>query len=343
MFARLTTLAAAVAGLALAQPALALDVPIELEGTIENIIPADDSITVMGITVTVPRTANITTPTANINQVAADIGASIGRPNVKPLVLLRRFRDGGADVLPAQLPGRNQVGFLGATTTIVGSATINDVTGAIESITATDVFVEPAENVILGALISASCTTPMCDGAGDSISMLGTPSMPVSDPRIPTVPPTNEFGFGIDLSLVASPIPGSVGGYYGDDAAMHYHTLILDVGTAGTELLNQGAEVAIDRASCRDRGGELEIEIRGAVHDPADGTVSFADPASGFLLGTVDTDVVIDEVTNLATRFGTFRFRADVNDPAGLGCPTSVVATALDGGGVTTTAPMTID
>ena len=28
---------------------------------------------------------------------------------------------------------------------------------------------------------------------------------------------------------------------------------------------------------------------------------------------------------------------------SGLGCPTSVVATALDGGGVTTTAPMTID
>ncbi len=343
MIARLTTLAAALAGFAFVQPALALDVPIELEGTIENIVPADDTITVMGITVTVPREAVITTPTANINEVAAEVGASVGRPNIKPIVLLRRFRDGGADVLPATLPGRSQIGFLGATATIVGSATINDVTGAIESITATSVFTEPAENVILGALISASCTTPMCDGAGDSLSMLGTPSVPVSDPRLPTVPPTNEFGFGIDLSLVASPIPGSVGGYYGNDGAMHYHTLALDVGTAGTELLNPGPEVTIQRASCRDRGGELEIEIRGAVHDPAESEVSFADPSSGFLLGSVDSDVVVDEVTGLDTRFGTFRFRADVPDPAGLGCPASVLATAIDGGGVTASAPMTID
>ncbi|MCB1954183.1 MAG: hypothetical protein KDG55_00825 [Rhodocyclaceae bacterium] len=343
MITRLTTLALAVAGLSLAQPAMAVDVPVTLEGAIENIVPADDTITVMGITVTVPRTANITTPTANINQVAADVGASVGRPNIKPLVLLRRFRDSGVDVLPANLPGRSELGFLGATAIIEGTATINDVTGAIEALVATDVFTEPAENVIVGAVVSVSCSTPMCDAPGDVLSMLGTPVSPIDDPRMPTLAPMDDFGFAIDLSQVTVPSPGSVGGYYGNDATMHYHTINLDVGTTGATLLNQGAEVAIERASCRDRGALLEIEIRGAVHDPASGTVSFSDPVSGFVLGSVTTDVVLDAVTNLPTRFGTYRFRADVNDAGGLGCPDTVQATAINGGGVTATFPMTIN
>lgn len=342
MITRLTTLALALSGLALAQPALALDVPVSLEGAIENINTASDTITVMGIEVSVPRDTPITTPTADINQLAADMGAAIGRPGTKPLVLMRRWRVGGVDILPATLPGRSQLGFLGGTAQIEGTAVLDDVTGALVSVTATSVFAEPAENVIVGGITSVNCSTPLCDGAGDVLTNLGRPLVRLTDPRMPAVPVQDEFGFGIDISLVAGPIPSAVEGYYGSDQNFYYHTLSLDVGTTGAALLNQGPEVAMTLADCRDRGGLLEVEIRGATHDPASGTVSFQDPANGFVLGSVAVTTVLDEVTGQPTRYGDFRFRADVRDPAGLGCPAIVRATFINGGGVTAETAMSI-
>ena len=143
MIARLTAIACAISGVVLAQPALALEVPVELEGTIENIVPSTDSVFVMGIEVNVPRSTPIATPTADINALAAEVGATVGRPNTKPLVLMRRFRVDGDDVLPAQLPGRSQLGFIGGTAIITGTAVLDDVTGALLSITADSMFAEP--------------------------------------------------------------------------------------------------------------------------------------------------------------------------------------------------------
>ena len=340
MIARLTAIACAISGIVLAQPALALEVPVELEGAIENIVPSTDSVFVMGIEVNVPRSVPISTPTADINAVAAEVGASVGRPNIKPLVLMRRFRVDGVDVLPAQLPGRSDLGFIGGTAIITGTAVLDDATGALLSITADTMFAEPAENVILGGITGVNCSVSTCDAPGDSLTNLGRPLLRLDDPRMPAVPVTDDFGFGIDLSLVSGPLPSAVEGYYGEDSAFHYHTLAIDVGTTGTALLNQGAEVSIQRAQCDDQGGELDFEVRGATHDPSSGLVAFNDTATGAPLGDVDVETVIDEVTGQPTRFGTFRFRGTVDDPGGLGCPASITATFVDGGGVTAEAPV---
>ncbi|MCB1916389.1 MAG: hypothetical protein KDG52_11825 [Rhodocyclaceae bacterium] len=340
MSIRLAAIALAIAGLNLAQPALALEVPIELEGTVEEIAPTADTMVVMGIPVTVPRSTPIVTPTGDINALATELGTAVGRPNVKPLVLMRRFRVDGVDVLPAQLPGRSQIGFLGATATIVGSAVLDDATGALVSITATSVFAEPAENVILGGITSVSCSTPDCSGPSDVLTNLGRPLQRLDDPRIPALPVADDFGFAIDLSLLSGPLPSAVEGYYGEDQVMHYHTLSIDAGTSGISLLNQGAEVSILRAQCDEGDGELDFEIRGATHDPSSGLVEFTDSATGAFLGDVDVETVIDEVSGQPTRFGTFRFRDTVDDPTDQGCPANVTATFVDGGNVSAESPV---
>jgi len=341
MIHRLATIAAAVAGINLATPALALEVPVGLEGRIDSISPATDTIVVMGITVSVPPTATITTPTADINSLAVELGTAVGQPDLKPLTLLDQLNVGGVDVLPPYLPGRNLPGFVGATAIVAGSAVLDAVTGAVISVTATSVSALPAENLILGGITSVNCSTVRCDAPGDSLTNLGRALLPIDDPRMPALPVLDDFGFAINLAQLAGPLPSSVEGYYGDDQVLHYHTMTIDVGTSGTALLNQGPEIAVSLATCRDRGDKLEFEFRGATHDPSSGTVDFIDPTTGLTIGNVKVDTVFDEITGLATRYGNFRFRKTINDSFG-GCPDSVQATFVDGGGVATVSPMSI-
>lgn len=69
------------------------------------------------------------------------------------------------------LPGRSsQEGFIGGTALING-LTANDpanTTGL--GIVAEDIFVEPAENVLLGEVSGNSCFAPTCDAGGLEIS-----------------------------------------------------------------------------------------------------------------------------------------------------------------------------
>ncbi len=342
MIHRLATIAAAVAAINLATPAQALEVPLALEGPIDSVSPATDTIVVMGISVSVPPTTTITTPTADINSLAAELGTAVGQPDLKPLTLLDQFNVGGVDVVPPSLPGRSQPGFVGATAIVEGSAVLDDATGAVISVTATSISAQPAENLILGGITSVNCSTAGCDAPGDSLTNLGRPLMPIDDPRMPALPVLDDFGFALNLALLAGPLPSSVQGYYGDDQVLHYHTMALDVGTSGTALLNQGPEIAVSLATCRDRGDKLEFEFRGATHDPSSGTVDFIDPATGLAIGDVKVDTIFDEITGLATRYGDFRFRKTINDSFG-GCPASVQSTFVDGGGVTTVSPMDIN
>jgi hypothetical protein len=123
-------LAASTSGTALAQA-----LPVEIEGPItaiecldENVsppdcdtgVPAGVAMTVMDIRVEVPEGTPIASPSRSLNS--------------RLLSAPRRF------------PGRSERGFIGGTGIIIGQ------TDGISPVVADDVFVEPAENVIVGVV-----------------------------------------------------------------------------------------------------------------------------------------------------------------------------------------------
>ncbi len=275
------------AGTALAQ------IPVELEGPISAIVDNGDgtaNITVMGVTVSVPSTATIHTPTANLT--------------ISQL----------ADQTP--LPGRSESGFIGGTAIIIG-----DTNTAGTPVVAQDLFTEPAENVFVGVITAANCTTPDCAGPNDSLQILGTPLARLTDSRMPANPPTNAFGFEIDMtqgSLVGS--PASVEGYFGNtDPALHYFILEMEGGV----LRNPGTpEVSILRAQCRQRGDRgIELDVQGGVHDPANVTVQISDTNNpGVVFGS---ETAVQDAANAVFGLYDFRLRGDA---AFATCPTSVTA-----------------
>jgi hypothetical protein len=106
-------------------PAAHAQVPVEIEGPIsavEDNLDGTGTITVMGMTIQIPATAVITTPTTTLT--------------------MAQLAD------PSPLPGRTQAGFIGGTAIAVGTV---DADGQV---TAESVFTEPAENVILGVITS---------------------------------------------------------------------------------------------------------------------------------------------------------------------------------------------
>jgi hypothetical protein len=156
------------------------------EGPVSAIIDNGDGsgiIVVMGVTITIPATAPINSPTASLT--------------------VAQLAD------PTPLPGRSSPGFIGAT------AIINAQSDGVTT-TADDVFVEPAENVIIGLITSASCTNADCSNPGDSLAVLNSPLVRLTDARIPAGPPANAFGFTVDLSqgaLLGAVV--SAEGYFG--------------------------------------------------------------------------------------------------------------------------------
>jgi hypothetical protein len=279
---------------ALAQIPTLIPVPVELEGPISAVVDngnGSGSIVVMGVTVQIPATAVIHTPTATLT--------------------IAQLAD------PTPLPGRTQPGFVGGTAIILGQ------TDGVAT-TAEDVFAEPAENVLLGVITRADgCTATDCT----NLEVLGTQLLRLTDPRLPANPPANAFGFQVDLSqgaLVGS--PASVEGYYGQVAvppsvvpALHYFIVELD----GGALLNPGVtEVSILRAQCRERDNGIELDVLGATHDPGTGIVTISntnDPNEVFGTANVVPDLVLGTV-------GTYNFQLQGN----LGfvvCPDGVTAT----------------
>lgn len=274
-----------------ASQATAQTAPIEasIEGPITDITVNSDgsgTITVMSVVVQVPSGTPITTPTAD--------GLSL------------------QDLATGPLAGRSAEGFLGGTAIIDGTS-LNGI------FTASAVFSDLFENVVLGAI-----TDP--DGDPQTVHLQGMRLLPSSDPRMPAGPPLNGFGFEIDVASIAVGELTAAEGYYSeDDEALYWHTLESD----GGELLRPDApEVSILRAQCRDRGAgnRDELAVSGAVHTPSAGPVRIQrrTPANGWANIATVTAVVDAEFP----QFGSYRLsRTNLNLP---GCPTLVRAQFLN-------------
>jgi len=262
-----------------------------LEGPITRVLPGSNQIVVMGARVTVPPGTPITTPTTNLTDLA---GAA------NPLTLL----------VGDPLPGRGTTpGFIG------GTAIINGRVGATGTMTATDVFVEPAENVMIGAITEAVCTNARCAGAGNILRLNGAKMAPIRDPRLAAEPIHNQFGF--EVNLTGANLVGSAAESEGYFAGGRFNYFLLAI--TGAPLANPNQrEVSILRAQCRDDAGGIQLDVLGAVHTPARGVVAISDANDGTVFGTQNTIAA-------GGRFGSYTFRLR-NDPAFNTCPTSVTA-----------------
>ena len=147
----------------------------------------------------------------------------------------------------ARLPGRIERGFIGGTAIISGQILADG------SYVADDVFVEPAENVLRGTLTAVN---PFRIGVVELRAL--------TDPRMPSGPLTNQFGFEIDEASLQPGVFAASGGYFSrSDNVLYYHTLDIE---GNARLRNPGNQVSIQRAQCRIRGGGRdEIEVRGGV------------------------------------------------------------------------------
>jgi hypothetical protein len=265
----------------LAAPAPAMQLPageVEVEGPLTAVDPLADTITIMGIVINVPPGTPIATPTA--------VGITLD------------------DLVGFTLPGRGGLdGFLGGTGIVLGT------TGP-GGVVADDVFVEPAENVILGAVTEN--TIPAGGSLGDgTFSILGVPLLPIDHPTLPLV--ATLEGFEVDLATVPVGSLAVVEGFFGLDGNM-YATIIET--TAG-QPVGDPNQTSIFLAKCKPTG---RLEVRGTSTTP--GTVT--------MLGFTQ-DVEFDPVTNL----GEFRFKINTPLLPGGVCPTSVTVFNSNGSSAT--------
>jgi hypothetical protein len=203
------------------------------------------------------------------------------------------------DLLGDPLPGRADSGFLGGTAIINGeSTTASDGAGGIISgFTAIDLFVEPAENVVLGSIQN--------DGAC-GLSIEGVPLVFLKDPRMTAADPVNTSGFLIDHCQTLNGGAAAVEGYYGENGMLYVFTYetddapLLDTGAGGT--------TTITRASCDGR----RIEVRGSSTLSA-GEARLYAFGSDVVMGA--DALLFDTVTGTST----YRIRVNV-----AGCPDQV-------------------
>jgi hypothetical protein len=271
MFCLFKTLLGAVTTVAMlsAVPVLAQVVPTEIEGTLRNVNRANRTLRVMGVTVNVPDGTPINSPTARL---------TFNQINAAP-----------------DLPGRDMNGFLGGTAIVTGQVNPDG------SITADSVFVEPAENVVVGVL-----------GVGGA-SIAGMPVSLTTDPRLPSSV-INAYGFVINPADIPAGTPGGVEGYYSASTnTLYAHTVEVDAPIL--PLANRTSpQISVLRISCENQG---RLEIRGGVYVPtgsANRTIQVFRP-NGTRIGTT-TSAVDDPLFPL---FGLYRFRSDIGN-----CPASV-------------------
>jgi hypothetical protein len=232
--------------------------------------------------------------------------------------------------------GAARAGFIGGTCII--DAVRDDVTGAIN---ASNVFVEVAENVIVGAVTNSPA---LGNGA---FAVLGTPIVPLTDARMPATKlaagfygPTgvhagntevarNDFGFGVDLNTVGLPAPdiATVEGYFGSDGALHAHI----IETTGGTPLSLDPRPSATLAQCRDRNtvNKDELEVRGgcvlARAGVAQAVSLSGHTATGALIQTYGTATCTPDLVD--PRFGAFRYIAANLNYIGNTCPVRVRVT----------------
>jgi len=158
------------------------------------------------------------------------------------------------DLLGDPLPGRADPGFLGGTAIINGeSTTTSDGLGGVNAaFTAIDLFVEPAENVVLGAIQNKGNCALSIEGV-DLVFLKD-----LNDARMTGADPVNTSGFLIDHCQTLDGGAAAVEGYYGEDGDLYIFTYetddapLLDTGAGGT--------TTITKATCDGR----RIEVRGS-------------------------------------------------------------------------------
>jgi hypothetical protein len=163
--------------------------------------------------------------------------------------------------------GAARAGFIGSTCIVDGN---NDAGPNV----ADSIFVEVAENVLVGPVSNMS-----------PLAVLGAPIELTTDARMPStklaaglfnaagVHPgsveviRNQFGFGVDpMSIPVGDLSGAEG-YLGTDGKLYAHTF---ESTGGT-VVDLTSRASIQRANCRNEpaGGDDSVEIRGGCILPA--------------------------------------------------------------------------
>ena len=174
--------------------------------------------------------------------------------------------------------GRAARGLIGATVIVTG--TVDPVSGII---TASEVFSDIAENVILGAVSDNVCTNEKCNNPGDYIRGNGPTGplfIPNMDNRLPALPITDAGLFELNLTNkkfnvgpTGAPVVTSFGGegYFserpvvGTEQAVVYWAFELGENRPDL-LLNPGIpEISTLRVRCTEGS---RIEVRGFVHAP---------------------------------------------------------------------------
>lgn len=322
--------AAALAGVYATAEAQGVLVPVTIEGPLSAYV-AETSLSgelmVMNTKIKVAETTAFVSPTGERTTTA--------NPNnpFRAMTVTQWMRG-------ASMNGRRRPGLLGGTVIVTGE--YDTATGTL---TASEVFSDVAENVMLGAITDAACTTLNCDGPGDYIvGNGGTAFVPNKDPRITAGPLTDAGLFQIDAtkaSLVGTiDVPSTFGGegYYSDDKiltvggtaqqAVVYWAFELGENRPDLVATPGDAEISSLRIRCTEGG---RIEVRGFVHAPMDElgnpTGIAGQPTSGgdgFIRVIMDfnqddiitPDEIIDgeaPTEDLPATYGVYRVRADVN------------------------------
>ena len=290
--------------------ATAQAIPASIEGSISAVssnVDGSVSMTVMGMNVTVPVGTVVTTPSASLTFAQL--------VNVAPL------------------PNRTQAGFIGGTAIINGNVAANGI------ITATDVFVEPSENVVLGIV------TGNINGA---IFINNVPIVLLNDARIPANPVQDVNGIAIIPASIPVGTGASAEGYFANGV---FNAFLVEA-EQGTPV-NAAPQVTITRALGRERTPNNrrgdELEIRGScttLHAPTATTQSISvyriDGTVQTLLGT-GTAIVDPLIPGVAT----FSFRtitAPTNNAILGVCPTTVkvVNTSARANNASATSPVEV-
>ncbi len=267
-----TALLAGGTGSVTAQDAAPIPLEAELEGPLMAVDTTTNTINVMGISVNVTN-ASFASPTA-----ALTIEDLVGDP----------------------LPGRGTTaGFIGGTAIVTGTTTPGDTD---YTVTASSVFVEVAENVILGEVTENTLTGPTFESGG-SFVIQGVKMRPVGDPRLPFSAST--VGLPINVSTIDPGTAASPEGHFGNDGVLYAHTL--EIEGAGVELIDPEA-VSITRVGC-DEGGRLEVQGGSGIES----AITIYDDNTDAVLGT--TNATLDPEAGVAT----YRFRRNISV-----CPTVV-------------------
>jgi hypothetical protein len=285
---------------------------VELEGRIQAFDLNARTMTVMGTVVRVPDDANvkISTPT---------------NPDI-PF----------SEAVRGEIPGKPE-GFSNGTAIVIGESN-----GVV--VTASDIALNPEENVALGYITQNSGGSLKIDGM-EVVLMpprSGAASFPPNkapfDERVPGNPLKNDFGFPLARNSIVPGTPVAAEGWWSDsDKKLYLWDLEVSGGTVANETL---PKISILRAQCRERApNEIEIELRGATYrgtntTPTAGVEVFRVAGDGFVrfVYPINVTSVPDAEDG---RFALYRVdarltNAQTGSAAGDGCPATIGVRALD-------------